>query len=154
MTDLRIDIPKIDGVIDALRAIPTLAEEGQRFVIQPLGDAYLQALVAETPRGQGENRGQRLAESYEVDQSYSTSASQYRIRNHAPQLDYVIKGRGPIVARGRALRFMIGGRVFFRKRVGPVEPNNFPIRVQRVMQPHVDGAGHQIAEYIIRRFRG
>lgn len=154
MTDLRIDIPNIDGVIAALQAIPQAAEEAQRFVLQPLGDAYLAALLAETPRGQGENRGQRLAESYEVDQSYSPTSSQYRIRNQAPQLQYVIKGRGPIVARGRALRFTIGGRVFFRKRVGPVEPNNFPIRVQRVMQPQVDGAAQQIATYIVRRFRG
>jgi hypothetical protein len=34
-------------------------------------------------------------------------------------------GRGPVVARGRALRFTIGGVVFFRKRVGPAKGRRF-----------------------------
>ena len=29
------------------------------------------------------------------------------------------EGRGPVVARGKALRFTIGGRTIYRKRVGP-----------------------------------
>lgn len=32
---------------------------------------------------------------------------------------WVEEGRGPVVARGRALRFEVGGRVLFRKHVGP-----------------------------------
>ena len=29
------------------------------------------------------------------------------------------EGRGPVVARGRALRFQVGGKTIYRKRVGP-----------------------------------
>ena len=34
-------------------------------------------------------------------------------------------GRGPVVARGRALRFTIGGAVFYRKRVGPAQGRRY-----------------------------
>jgi hypothetical protein len=34
-------------------------------------------------------------------------------------------GRGPVVARGRALRFTIGGAVLFRKRVGPARGRKY-----------------------------
>jgi hypothetical protein len=34
-------------------------------------------------------------------------------------------GRGPVVARGKALRFTIGGVVFYRKRVGPARGRKF-----------------------------
>lgn len=34
-------------------------------------------------------------------------------------------GRGPIVARGRALRFTIGGQVLFRKSVGPAKGRRY-----------------------------
>jgi len=44
----------------------------------------------------------------------------------APYTKYVVRGRGPVVARpGKVLRFTIGGTVLFRKRVGPAKANNF-----------------------------
>lgn len=42
-----------------------------------------------------------------------------------PYARYVEEGRGPVVARGRALRFTIGGQVLFRKRVGPAAARPF-----------------------------
>lgn len=31
------------------------------------------------------------------------------------------EGRGPVVARGKALRFQVGGKTLYRKRVGPAQ---------------------------------
>lgn len=47
--------------------------------------------------------------------------AQALIRPTVPYAKWVEGGRGAIVARGRALRFMIGGTVFYRKRVGPAK---------------------------------
>lgn len=41
------------------------------------------------------------------------------VRAGAPHSKWVEDGRGPVVARGRALRFMVGGRVVYARRVGP-----------------------------------
>lgn len=41
------------------------------------------------------------------------------VRAGAPYSIWVERGRGPVVARGRALRFEVGGRVVYTKRVGP-----------------------------------
>ena len=45
--------------------------------------------------------------------------AQALIRPTTPYAEWVEKGRGPVVARGRALRFTINGKVLYRKRVGP-----------------------------------
>lgn len=34
-------------------------------------------------------------------------------------------GRGPVVARGKALRFTVGGQVLYRKRVGPAKGTKY-----------------------------
>lgn len=47
------------------------------------------------------------------------------VGTNVPYARYVEFGRGPVVAKGRALRFTIGGRVLFRKRVGPAKANPF-----------------------------
>lgn len=39
------------------------------------------------------------------------------VRASAPHSKWVEDGRGPVVARGKALRFEVGGRVVFAKRV-------------------------------------
>jgi phage gpG-like protein len=47
------------------------------------------------------------------------------VGTNVPYARIVHDGRGPVVAHGRALRFTIGGTVFFRKRVGPAKGNPF-----------------------------
>jgi len=156
VTDLRIDIPALAGVQAALQRLPALAAEAQAYVIRPLGQAYRQALIDATPVGRGEaGPGRRLSESYDLGESYTSTDAHVRITNTAPQLEYVIKGRDPVgVVRARALRFVIDGRVIFRRRVGAAKANNFPPLVIAAMQPQVDAAGPAIAAYIVRRFRG
>jgi hypothetical protein len=45
--------------------------------------------------------------------------------NNVPYARIHNDGRGPVVARGRALRFTIGGQVLFRKRVGPARGRKY-----------------------------
>jgi hypothetical protein len=47
------------------------------------------------------------------------SGAQAIVGTNVPYAKWVEEGRGPVVARGRALRFEAGGTVIFRKRVGP-----------------------------------
>jgi hypothetical protein len=42
-----------------------------------------------------------------------------------PYARYVEEGRGPVVARGKALRFTIGGQTLYRKSVGPAAARPF-----------------------------
>lgn len=156
MIDTTTTTTGLTETIARLGRVQTRAAAAQRAVIQPLGTAYLEALQAETPKGRGEARGrQRLSASYEVQEHYDTSGAAYRIRNTAPQLRYVIRGRGPVVAtRARALRFVIDGQVFFRKRVGPATPNDFPARVKAKMQSKIEAAKRQSAEVIVRVWEG
>lgn len=66
-----------------------------------------------------------------------------------PYARYALEGRGPVVAkRAKALRFVIDGKVMFRKRVGPAPPH--PVyyldgsqeqQVQAVIDEFVEGAG-------------
>lgn len=55
----------------------------------------------------------------------------------APHSRYVIEGRGPIVARGRALRFKPkgSGTFIFRKSVGPAAANPFMERAFKQFEP-------------------
>jgi hypothetical protein len=47
------------------------------------------------------------------------------LRSNVPYAKVHNDGRGPVVARGRALRFTIGGQVLFRKRVGPARGRKY-----------------------------
>lgn len=65
-----------------------------------------------------------------------------------PYAEWVENGRGPVVARGRALRFEIAGRVIYRKRVGPAKGSRFMARSAERVRPLVgkemDAAGNRI----------
>ena len=149
MTEFTIDIPQSRAVLDALARAPQIAQDAQQAVMEPLGESYLVALKRETPKGRGEERGVRLSESYQVSEIYNPAGSLYRITNVSPKLQFVIKGRGPVVAKkARALRFVIDGKIIFRKRVGATKPNNFPSRVEAEMRPQIDDASRQIAARI------
>lgn len=57
---------------------------------------------------------------------------------------WVEDGRGPITAKGKALRFEIGGTVFFRKSVKASQPKPFMgiayIKAERVLQREIEAA--------------
>lgn len=107
----------------------------QAEALHKFGEAYRDELVKETPRGEGEASGRkRLYESYETTETASATSAEYRIRNRAPFLKYVLKGRPAVVAKGRALRFVIRGVVFFRKRVKAAPANDYPARVKATMR--------------------
>lgn len=154
MIDLTITIPNLDGAIRRLDAMQRAGFAAQRSVIRPLGERYIDALQDVTPVGEGESPG-RLRAGYTRQEFYSETQASFRIQNTTPHLRYVLRGRGPVEAtRGRMLRFVIRGRVFFRRRVGPAEPNNFPPRARQAMAGHISEAGPAIAQAIIRAYQG
>ena len=61
----------------------------------------------------------------------AAGGAQAIVRASAPYSRYVEYGRGPIVARGKMLRFTVGGRVVYARRVGPA-------RAQHVMKRALD----------------
>lgn len=132
MIDISADIAR---ATDGLRLSERRALAAQAAAVRTFGDAYRDELLRQTPRGQGEANGrQRLIELYEVSSGAAGLRAEYRIVNRAPWLTYVRRGRGPVVAtRAKALRFVIRGVVYFRKRVGPAKANDYPARVAGVM---------------------
>lgn len=65
-----------------------------------------------------------------------------------PYAEWEENGRGPVVARGKALRFEIAGRVIYRKRVGPAKGSRFMRksldRVRPLVGKEIDAAGNRI----------
>ena len=58
----------------------------------------------------------------------------YELTARAPRAGGVERGRGPIEAPpGKMLRFRVGGRVLFRKRVGPARARPFMAPAARAM---------------------
>lgn len=152
---LTVDTSALARFASRLQGLPARAGAAMRGIVQPLGDAYLATLQAETPRGKGEADGRnRLVSNYTTDQSYTPGLASYRIRNHAAYLKYVIRGRPAIVAKGQALRFVIGGRVIFRKRVGPAAANNFPARAKLKMQPRIARAKADLKSAVRAAWKG
>ena len=45
------------------------------------------------------------------------------------------EGRGPVVARGKALRFTVGGKTIYRKRVGPAAGRWYMKKARARVQP-------------------
>lgn len=130
------------------------ATEQQRRIVKRLGDQYVVVLKEETPLGRGENPGQ-LRAGYEDEQRYSARSASYRIKNQVAHLRWVLKGRGPVVAKkGRALRFVIDGRVFFRRSVKAAKANNFPPRARQRMQGDIAEARRELPRLIVRSYGG
>lgn len=71
-----------------------------------------------------------------------------------PYARYVEDGRGPVVARGRALRFVIGGTVFYRKRVGPAAGKHMFRKATQRIRPMVAREMSAVAARIIARMGG
>lgn len=63
---------------------------------------------------------------------------------------YIVReGRGPVEAKNvEYLHFFIGGKEFFRKRVGPAAPNPYHRRVLAQLMPQVQVIMRQMAEKI------
>lgn len=142
-----------DRVVTSLRNIQD-ATEPQRAVVKRLGDKYIAVLKEETPKGRGEQPG-ALRAGYEDEQDYGVTRASYRIRNRVAYLRWVLKGRGRVVAKkGRALRFVIDGKVFFRRSVGPAKANNFPSRAKQRMQGDIAEARRELPRLIVRQYRG
>lgn len=151
MTDT-IHIVGADGVVQGLRRMTDATEE-QRTVVKRLGDKYLAVLRDETPKGRGETPG-GLRAGYEDDQAYSATRASYRIRNRVKHLKWVLKGRPRVVAKKRALRFVIDGQVFYRRSVKAAKPNNFPARAREKMQVDIDQARRELPQLIVRSYGG
>lgn len=147
---------RITGDAAVLRRLERLAggfPAAQQAVIRPLGEAWADELEREAPLGRGERPG-RLRAGFELDETFGVSAGRLRIANRTPHLRYVLRGRGPVVAHGRALRFVVDGRVIFRRRVGAAAPNPFDERARRGMQGQIDRAPRLLAAALIRQYRG
>jgi hypothetical protein len=148
-----VHILNADRVVSGLRNIQD-ATEPQRTVVRRLGDKYLTVLKEETPRGRGENPG-TLQAGYEDEQDYGATRASYRIRNRVAHLRWVLKGRPRVVAKkAKALRFVIDGRVFFRRSVKATKPNNFPARAKEKMQGDIAEARRELPALIVRQYRG
>lgn len=144
----------IDPTLQRLRRIDQVVSRAQMAELRPLGQRYIDVLKAETPEGKGEQPG-RLRAGYRLVERYGPTSATLQITNAVPHLRWAWKGRGPVVAkRGKVLRFVINGQVFFRRRVGPSKPNAFPERAKAQMRPQIVAAAQALAQTIVRAYQG
>lgn len=154
MTHFIVSFKGAETVAAHLARIPAIALQAQIQEVRALGDGYVTALKDATPLGKGENPGQ-LRAGYSTDVQASSNGVSYRITNTTPHLRYVLNGRGAVYAlHGKALRFVIGGRVFFRRSVGPAAANDFPSRVRTSQQRQIDATPGTIVNTIVRMYGG
>lgn len=145
----------LNRAIRAVGAAPQAVGRIQSEALHRFGEAYKAELVRETPRGQGEASGRkRLYENYEVTETASSTSAEYRIRNRAFFLKWVLRGRPAVVAKGRALRFVIRGVVIFRKRVKAAPANNYPARVKATMRGRRRELLLDVARGVVSAMRG
>jgi hypothetical protein len=154
MMTIAVDIDA-DAVLASLDRVVSRGDEPQRAELQALGSRYVRQLKAATPIGRGEPKPRRLVDAYNVQEAFSATGGEVHITNETPYLRYVLNGRGPVVARpGKMLRFVIDGRVFFRKRVGPAKANPFDQKVSAAMRNDISGAPARIAHGVVRLYTG
>lgn len=152
MTDLAYTITGIDAIdAAASRALNGMAMRGP---VERVGERYVQTLKDESPEGRGEQPG-RLRKAYQVSSFYAATQSEYTIRNTTPYLRWVLNGRGAVtVKRAKALRFVINGQVFFRRMVGPAEPNRFDERARQAMDGDLSALPADVAAAVVRSWYG
>lgn len=154
MLDVIVTFDGLDAVETGLERMESRADDVQRTVIQQLGDDYLAILQDETPVGRGERPGV-LKRGYQTQQQYNQTGTEYQITNTVPHLRFVLNGRGAVTAQSaQALRFVIDGRVFFRRSVGSAAANPFDERAKQRIQPAINQAGPRIANLLIKAYEG
>lgn len=70
-----------------------------------------------------------------------------------PYARHVEDGRGPVVAKKKALRFSIGGKVLFRKRVGPAAAKPFIRPTRERLAPLVPREFEAALQRVVARIR-
>lgn len=73
---------------------------------------------------------------------------------NVPYARHVEFGRGPVVARGRALRFAVGGRTIYRKRVGPARARPFLFNVAARLRPRFAAEFAAARDRVVARLTG
>lgn len=125
----------------------------RRDEMRELGRWVVTSLQNEAPVRTG-----RLRKGITFKTHDSGSETEVRVTSAAPYTVYVIRGRGPVVARrAKALRFEPGppGSGFiFRKRVGPAKANPFHRRAFGQMGKEVDMTARRIARRVVAAFEG
>lgn len=102
-----------------------------------------------TPIGRGPRKG-NLRRNYQTDVHATGDGASGSITNTTPYLRYVLEGRGPVVAtRAKALRFVIDGRVFFRKRVKAAKANPFDEKAEPELRANADRIADTITDQVI-----
>ena len=148
---------KVTGINEVISGLHRAIAEGpnaQAAEIRTLGEKHIALMKDATPIGRGEPHSPRLRDNYRLDFHFGSTVG-YKLTNDAPYLPFVLRGRGPVTAtRAKALRFVIGGQVFFRKSVGPAAPNRFDQQVRAQVQIEAHQAGLNIRTRIVRAYRG
>jgi hypothetical protein len=144
----------LNEAIAGFRRMQQATPDAQRQEIRRLGEKHLALLRQAAPLGKGDAPGQ-LRAGFNLAFQDSGATIGYRITNNVPHLRYVLRGRPAVHAKKvKALRFVIAGKVFYRRSVRPAAPNRFDQTVRKQMQPEIRAAGLSIRTRIARSYKG
>ncbi len=151
MSDIRVEFQHYDQFAERLRQAPEIVRE-------EMGRGVERAAQA------GEGQAKRLApvktgnlrrSITHTKASFAGGSVSASYGTNVPYARWVEEGRGPVVARNaRVLRFTIGGKVFFRKRVGPARGKRFMKGSRDWLEPQLHAEFRAVVQRIINRIGG
>lgn len=114
MSSITVDASEVLALASRMAGAPAII---QRHLVQ--GVTRAGHLVEGRAKGNAPVKTGHLRRSITTRVSGSAGGAQAIVGTNVPYARWVEEGRGPVVARGRALRFEVGGKVVFARRVGP-----------------------------------
>ncbi len=154
MADFDFKVEGMDELVNRARNADTVSKITINEGFRALAKVVVPALRTNTPKRTG-----KLASTTVGEILGGLDDQELEIRQAARSPEgvfygYIVReGRGPVVAKnGKALHFFIGGQEFFRKSVGPAEPNPYHRRTLEEKGPEiqdiVNKMGQRIAAYL------
>ena len=141
-----VDTTELEKMAAALSVTDQIVQSEMVPGMRQAGEAVRDAAVAHI-----HNRSGELAASGRAEITATGQTVECRVRFGAKYAFWVEEGRGPVVAKGRALRFVIGGVTLFRKRVGPAAGVHYLRKGYEDAKGRVDAILRQTADRIARR---
>lgn len=147
MSDFTVTIPALPPFVAKMQAAPRIVGEEMGTAGRRVGIMVERGAKGYTPVKTG-----TLRRSITNQVAVSPMVTRVTVGTNVPYAKYVEFGRGPITASpGKVLRFEIGGKVIFRKSVGPAKARPFLYKAFRELRGRISAEFRKVPAAVIAR---
>lgn len=152
--DFEFKVEGMDELVDRASKADTVAKITINDGFRALAKLVVPRLRANTPVREGKLAASTVGEILGALDDQELEIRQAARSPEGVFYGYIVReGRGPVYAKNaKALHFFIGGQEFFRKSVGPAEPNPYHRKTLEEVGPEiqeiVNQMGQRIAAYL------